>query len=85
MCFGEFEEAAKIFFHILSIDSEYSRAYLGVGICFDKMEKYSNAVRFYKKYIANTPKNETVKSIASRIVDIVSATNRRDCPLRIAK
>ncbi len=85
MCFGNFEEAAKIFFHILSIDEKYSRAYLGLGICFDKMEKYSNAVRFYKKYIVNTPKNETVKSIASRIIDIVSAIEHKGCPLKIAK
>ncbi len=86
MTFGEFEEAARVFFHILAIDSDYSRAYLGLGICFDKMEKYSNAVRFYKKYIERNPKSETTKSIASRIIDIVQATGKReDCNLRVAK
>lgn len=86
MTLGDFEEAARIFFDILRIDDTYSRAYLGLGICFDKLEKYTNAVRFYKKYIVNNPESETTKSIASRIIDIVSATKERtNCPLRVAK
>ena len=86
MSMGDFEEAARIFFDILRIDDEYYRAYLGLGICFDKMEKYSYAVRFYKKYIEKNPEGEAVKSIASRIIDICSVTKERvNCPLRIAK
>ncbi|MDO5438279.1 MAG: tetratricopeptide repeat protein [bacterium] len=86
MSMGNFEEAARIFFDILRIDDTYSRAYLGLGICFDKLERYTNAVRFYKKYIAAAPEGEAVKSIASRIIDIVSAVKEREnCPLRIAK
>ena len=86
MSMDNFEEAARIFFEILKIDETYSRAYLGLGICFDKLEKYTNAIRFYKKYIVANPKAEAVKSIAARIIDIVSATKERpNCPLRIAK
>lgn len=86
MSMGDFEEAARIFFDILRIDDEYFRAYLGLGICFDKMEKYSYAVRFYKKYIEKNPEGEAVKSIASRIIDIYSVTkDRTNCNLRIAK
>lgn len=86
MSMGDFEEAARIFFEILKIDDTYSRAFLGLGICFDKLEKYANAVRFYKKYIANNPENETTKALASRIIDIVSATKARAfCPLYVAK
>lgn len=86
MNMGLFEEAARIFFDILRCDDTYSRAYLGLGICFDKLEKYTNAVRFYKKYIAYNPENEVTKSIASRIIDIVSALKTSpSCHLRIAK
>ncbi|MCD8024439.1 MAG: tetratricopeptide repeat protein [Candidatus Gastranaerophilales bacterium] len=86
MSLGCFEEAAKIFFEILSVNDEYYRAYLGLGICFDKMEKYTNALRFYKKYIVKNPKNETTKSIASRIADIVSAIKPREYSnLRVIK
>ena len=86
MSLGNFEDAAREFFEILKIDDTYAKAYLGLGICFDKLEKYTNAVRFYKKYIVANKDSEVVKSIASRMIDIVSATKERvNCPLRIAK
>lgn len=86
MSMNNFEEAAKIFFDILKIDDSYSKAYLGLAICLDKLEKYTQAVRFYKKYIVANPKSETVRSIASRIIDIVNATKDHTyCNLRIAK
>ncbi len=86
MSLGNFEDAAREFFEILKIDDTYAKAYLGLGICFDKLEKYTNAVRFYKKYIVANKDSEAVKSIASRMIDIVSATKERvNCPLRIAK
>ena len=86
MSMGNFEEAAGIFFDILRIDDTYSRAYLGLGICFDKLEKYTQAVRFYKKYIALNPKGEATKSIASRVIDILSVVKERtNCPLWVAK
>lgn len=87
MGFNNFEEAAKIFFDILKIDNDYSRAYLGLGICFDKLEKYTNAVRFYKKYIVNNPKTEAARAAASRIGNIVSAFKnaRGECFLKVAK
>ncbi len=86
MSMGNFEEAGKIFFDILKIDDKYDKAYLGLGICFDKLEKYSNALRFYKKYIVLNPKGEAVKSIASRIADILEATKgNRVSYLTIAK
>lgn len=86
MSLGDFEGAAREFFEILKIDNEYQRAFLGLGICFDKLEKYTNAVRFYKKYIISNPKAESVKSIASRIIDIIYATKEKPSHnLRIAK
>ncbi len=86
MSFGDFEQAASVFFDILKIDDSYAKAYLGLGICFDKLEKYTQAVRFYKKYITKDPKSQTVKAIASRMIDIVSAVNiKPDCKLRVAK
>ena len=47
----EFKKAICLFKNILKINEEYYRAYLGLGLCFDKMGKYIYAVRFYKKYI----------------------------------
>lgn len=86
MSMGCFEDAARIFFDILTIDDSYTRAYLGLGICFDKMKKYTNAVRYYKKYIAANSENETSKSVASRIMDIVLISKSKErTHLRVAK
>ncbi len=65
-----FEDAAKLFYKMLDMNPENYRANLGLGLCFDKMKKYSVAVRFYKKYIARKPKSETSRVLASRIYDI---------------
>ena len=66
----KFIHAIKLYRKILSINKEYYRAYLGLGLCFDKMGKYTNAIRFYKKYIAYKPKSQTAKSLVGRIYEI---------------
>jgi hypothetical protein len=45
---------------------------LGLGICFDKLEKYGFAIRNYKKYISCKPNSQTAKSLIGRIQDIYS-------------
>lgn len=66
----EYKKAIALFKKILKINEEYYRAYLGLGLCFDKMGKYIYAVRFYKKYIAYKPHSQTTKSLVGRIYEI---------------
>ena len=66
----EYKKAIALFKKILKINEEYYRAYLGLGLCFDKLGKYIYAVRFYKKYIAKKPNSDTAKSLAGRIYEI---------------
>lgn len=79
----DYLEAAKIFHAILKIDPYYYRANLGLGICFDKLDMHTKAVRFYKKYIAQKPESETTKSIVGRIVDIYSDKKQRQSGLKL--
>ncbi len=65
-----FKDAAEVFYQILNINPDYYRANLGLGICFDKMEKYTQAVRFYKKYIVKKPACKTARALAARICAI---------------
>jgi tetratricopeptide (TPR) repeat protein len=65
-----FKDAAEVFYQILNINPDYYRANLGLGICFDKMEKYTQAVRFYKKYIVKKPTGKTARALAMRICAI---------------
>lgn len=65
-----YEDAIKTFFEVLKVNPNYYRANLGVGICFDKLGKYSNAVRFYKKYIVRKPKGPTTHALIGRICEM---------------
>ncbi len=67
---AKYKKAIYLFAKMLKINEKYYRAYLGLGLCFDKLEKYNSAIRYYKKYIAFKPRGDTAKSLASRIYDI---------------
>lgn len=65
-----FLDAAELFRQILKINPNYYRANLGLGICFDKLEKYPVAVRYYKKYISAKPQSETAYALVNRVCEI---------------
>lgn len=66
----DFKTAITLFRRMLKINPEYYRAYLGLGLCFDKLEKFTVAIRFYKKYISLKPNSSTAKSLIGRIYEI---------------
>lgn len=65
-----YEEAIVIFSEILKINPSYYRANLGIGICLDKLRRFSSAVRFYKKYIVKKPKSPTTRALVGRICEM---------------
>lgn len=68
----DYISAVKLYRKVLSLNKDFYRAYLGLGLCFDRLEKYTSAIRFYKKYIAYKPKSQTAKSLVGRIYEIGS-------------
>lgn len=78
-------EASHLFYQILNINPAYYRANLGLGICFDKMNKFSRAIRYYKKYIARKPHSDTTKSLVGRICEIYNTKHSKSDKLRIIK
>lgn len=72
----DYSQAINLFRKILKINKEYYRAFLGMGICFDKLQKFSYATRYYKKYIAYKPNSQTTKSLAGRIYEIYNSGKR---------
>ena len=51
MGLGDFEEASKTFFQLIKRNPDYYKAYLGIAMSFDKLEKYSDAIRYYRKFL----------------------------------
>ena len=80
-----YSEASYLFYQILNINPAYYRANLGLGICFDKMNKFSRAIRYYKKYIARKPHSDTTKSLVGRVCEIYAIKQNKKSALRIVK
>ena len=51
MGMGDFLEASKTFFQLIKRNPDYYKAYLGIAMSFDKLEKYGDAIRYYKKFL----------------------------------
>lgn len=52
MGMGNFMEASRTFFQITKRNPNYYKAYLGIAMSFDKLEKYTDAIRYYKKFLS---------------------------------
>jgi len=51
MGMGNYMEASCTFFQLIKRNPDYYKAYLGIAMSFDKMAKYKDAVRYYKKFL----------------------------------
>ena len=51
MGLGDFEEASKTFFKLIKRNPDYYKAYLGIAMSMDKLGRYSDAIRYYKKFL----------------------------------
>jgi len=62
-----YSRAIKIFRELLKFDRRYARAYLGIAIAFDKLQKPSYSIRYYKKYVELKPNCSNVPFIQDRL------------------
>ena len=67
MKMDRYKEASGVLSKIMKIDSTYSKAYVGIGICFDKLGKKTDAQRYYKKYLSGTTEPSQAGFVLSRI------------------
>lgn len=64
---GDFNNSLNVFKRMLEVNPQYYRAYLGLGICFDKSGYPSKALTYYKKFISFCPNSRSSKHIKNRI------------------
>ena len=67
MSMGKYYEASAVFNKILKINPDYYRANLGIGICFDKLDKATDAIRYYKKFLEYKPNSHHSQFIKERL------------------
>ena len=58
ICQGKYYEASKVFFKIIKLNANYHRAYLGIGVCFENLNRLSDAKRYYKKFLELKPNSK---------------------------
>lgn len=70
MGMGDFEEASKTFFQLIKRNPDYYKAYLGIAMSFDKLERYSDAIRYYKKFLGLKQFSEDAVFARERIQEL---------------
>lgn len=67
ICQGKYFEASKVFFAILKKNPNYYKAYLGMGVCFENLNKPVDAKRYYKKYLDIKPNSKHADYVKSKL------------------
>lgn len=72
-----YQEAGQILAKLVKVFPECVHAYLGLGVCFEKMGNLSGAKRFYKKFISYSNDTEQADTIRKKLVnfDVCQKTN----------
>ena len=70
MGMGDFLEASKTFFQLIKRNPDYYKAYLGIAMSFDKLERYNDAIRYYKKFLELKQFSEDAIFAKQRIKDL---------------
>ena len=67
MKLNRYKEAVKILGHLIKLNPDYYNAYAGIGVCFEKLGKLSDAQRYYRKFLQLKPFCEKAEFIKSRL------------------
>jgi len=70
MSLEEYREASTVFSNILKINPKYTKAFLGIGICFDKLKRTISAMRYYKRFVEERPASRHVPFVETRLLKL---------------
>ena len=83
MGMGDFEEASKTFFQIVKRNPDYYKAYLGIAMSFDKLGRYPDAIRYYKKFLELKQFSEDAVFARKRIDELKQMRTEKNHNLRL--
>ena len=70
MGMGCYVDASATFFQLIKRNPDYYKAYLGIAMSFDKLAKYKDAIRYYKKFLALKQFSEDAAFARQRINEL---------------
>ncbi len=85
MGMGDFEEASKTFFKLIKRNPDYYKAYLGIAMSMDKLERYPDAIRYYKKFLSMKKFSEDALFARQRIKDLREYLPKKSCNLELVR
>ncbi len=78
MGMGDFTEASKTFFQLIKRNPDYYKAYIGIAMSFDKLGRYSDAIRYYKKFLELKQFSEDAVFARERISELREMISGRE-------
>ncbi len=76
LCYGYNEEAAHIYYAILSKDSEQERAWQGLALCYDSLGQFENAILAYTEVLKQNLQESDLREIKHRIAEVTQIQGR---------
>lgn len=80
---NDYVNSALMFKKITEIKPDYYRAFLALGICYEKLSNIGAARRYYKKYLKRNPLAKDYFDIKQRLTEISALKTENSCGLRI--
>ena len=66
----KYKEASIILNQLMKLDPSSNKACVGIGICFDKLGKKTDAKRYYRKFLLNKPESSQASFVKDRMQKI---------------
>ena len=76
-------EASKTFFKLIKRNPDYYKAYLGIAMSMDKLGRYSDAIRYYKKFLGIKNFSEDSVFATNRIKELKEYLPKKKTELRL--
>ena len=78
MKLDRYKEACLVLYELAKKNPKDTNAFAGIGVCFDKMGKRTDAQRYYRKFLQNNPFSNQAQFIKTRLEKLKSMTSSKD-------
>ena len=85
MTHNNYFEAGAIYKQLLKINPNFPQAYFALGICFEKLGKINDAIRYFRKFTALKPNSINSGEVKRHLDKLKSQVEIRQTDIKIVK
>ncbi len=82
---NDYFSAGAIYKQLLKINPNFQQAYFALGICFEKLGKINDAIRYFRKFSNLKPNAINSAEVKRHLNKLKSMLNPRSCEIKIVK